>query len=421
MAMNDAYAGYENVVDYGAKPNSFLDDTEAFKMALATGNGIFIPSGVYYVSDTLALENQNMIGAGPFASQIVSICTDPSKPIIRAGRTCVLADFLVKYKEGIVTGTEGEGERVAIWASGSNWPLQRGSSIRNIRIEEVGTCLYAPDDTLSPFDVLHESLELNEFSYRGIDYRARNRLGNVYINIYASSSKPHVDCLMAFENDCSEISMHQITLMHTVCHRAVLRFSGAKTFHISTLHIGDVRLAKPGLGMIEMEGSSGEIRELNVYYSPICEPGLSLVSLGNARYLTEEWAPPNLGNTFYLRIGVFQTVGLNDPTVGPYPAERRGIRPDLVKDFRFIARQPGSEGVYVVEVDHYSYYTFQDDQKQYEEFRCDDDDIVFLNKGDVPRIGPAAGRPVHRLCAGISEYYDTDAKKKWLWTGEEWI
>ena len=423
IAMDQLYEGYVNVLAYGAQPNSFLDDTEAFVQALATGNSVFVPSGVYYVSDTLVMENQNLIGAGTLLTQIVSICTDPVKPIIQAGRSCVLADFLVKYKEGIVTGDEKEGERVAVWASGRNWPMQRGSTIRNIRVEECGTCLYSPQNSLSPFLVAHESLELNEFSYRGIDYRAVHRLGNVYTNIYISSNKPHVDCIIALENDCTEVSMHQISLMHTTCRTAAMRLSGVRSFPISTLHFGDVRVTGPGGALLDIERSSGIIGGLNMCYLPLRDPGLSLVRLGDADYATlEEWEPHGFeDNPFYLRIGVLHACALNDPTIGDYPSEGRGIAPEMVEGFRFFSRRPGSYGEYVVDLEQYNWYTFQDDRQVYKDFACDDEHIRFLRKGILPTCGPASERPTSRLCPGMTTYYDSEAKKKWLWTGEEWI
>jgi hypothetical protein len=87
-----SYAGYKNgtqattftpqkvlnVADFGAQPNDGLDDTKAFRAALAAANKtatsilVQIPAGRFMISDILYLERDNLIvrGAGKGATQL---------------------------------------------------------------------------------------------------------------------------------------------------------------------------------------------------------------------------------------------------------------------------------------------------------------------------------------------------------------
>ncbi len=61
------------VTDFGAVPDDGLDDTKAFKTALAAGEKVLVPPGVFHVSDTLTLgPHQHLMGAAKHLSIIAA-------------------------------------------------------------------------------------------------------------------------------------------------------------------------------------------------------------------------------------------------------------------------------------------------------------------------------------------------------------
>lgn len=417
------YEDYANVADFGARPNSFLDDTEAFLKAIATGNSVYVPAGIYYVSQTLKIENQNFVGGGCFATQIVSTCVSKDTPIIMAGRSCCISDIMLRFDDGIVTGEEKEGERVGILARSDTFPLQRASSITRVRIEKVGTAIYMPRDYIGggPFCIDHSNLELQHFSFRGIDYGARHRIGNSFSNIFMLSDY-EVDCMIHLEGDSANVSMSQITIINSKCRRSAITFSNVYGFNISTLHIGNICITEPGHALLEFNNASGEIGALHCNYIPIDSEDVSLIRLYNADYDLCLSDGKMLESERYIRIGDMTVCGLNDPTQDLFPkSENMGLVAPYDKTFRFVSRKEGSKGKYFVEISGYSYFTFKDDRKAYEEFKCDDDRIEFLKKGTLTPGGPTKDRPKYRLCRYVTEYFDTDIGKKLCWDGEKWL
>lgn len=419
-----SHKDYANVVDFGAKPNSFLDDTEAFLKAIATGNSVYIPEGIYYVSKTLKIENQNFIGSGVFQTHIISINMDKNQPILMAGRSCKITDMLLMYKEGIVTGEEKEGEHVGILMHGETWPLQRGSEIKNLRIENVGTCFYMPRDYAGggPFSIEHANLEFQNFSFRAIDYGAKHRIGNIFSNVFMTSNMETVDSLIHLEGDEVNVSMSQMVMLNTRCRKAALSINNVKGFHISSMHIGGVSVVTEGRGLVELNNSSGEIGALSYNYIPLESDNTSLIKTYNANYdlcLTEKEVVPS---NHYLRIGHLDVCGINDPSADfNYTECNDGLVYPYSEKFKFISREDNSEGVYYVEIGNYSYYTFKNDTEIYEEFKCDDDKIRFIKKGSLIMGGSTAERPRYRLCKYVTEYFDTDLGKKICWDGEKWV
>ncbi len=55
---------FVSVKDFGAKGDGSADDTAAFKAALASGKNVYIPVGIYIISETLYFKNQVIKGGG---------------------------------------------------------------------------------------------------------------------------------------------------------------------------------------------------------------------------------------------------------------------------------------------------------------------------------------------------------------------
>ncbi len=425
--MASPYEGYVNVVDFGARPNSFLDDTEAFLKALSTGKSVFVPDGIFYIKRTLVLENQNLVGCGSMQTHIVSTTNERNVPIVMAGRTCTIKDMLLMFEH--ILGDESEGERVGILVHGKTWPLQRGSIISNLHIKNCGTALYMPRYGLGggpgPFNVEHSNLEIGDFTFRAIDYGARHRVGNIFTNLFISNPTitAPVDTIIRFDGDSNNVSMSHITIIDTVCKKAALSFNCVRGFHVSTVHIGNVGIAENGHAFVELDNSSGEFGAINFTYIPLDCKESSLIKLYNSYYDMYIGDKERQLTNHYLKIGNLDVKCINDPTRTPRYPDRvnDGLVEPYDKCFKFITRDKDGVGTYSVDIANYIYYTFKNDRIAYEKFECDDDRINFVCKGMLPKGGPTSMRPQFRLCKFTTEYFDTDIGKKICWDGEKWV
>lgn len=419
----DMYEGYTNVLEFGAQPNSFRDDTEAFKQAVASSGSVFVPGGIYYVSEPIVLNNQNFVGSGMMATQIISLCPDPAQPIILAGRSCVISDLTIAYKEGFITGAEQRGERVGISTRGETWCLQRGSTIRNVRIEETGTALYSADEHDvygGPFSTLFESLELVNFSFRGIDFSTYCRTGNVFTNLYMYSKKPHVDACIHLSGEDSEVVFHQLNMEETICRNAMQLFD-VRGLQISTVHLQGIEISEPGQAMITMHNSTGTIGTISFYYCPLNHRDISLFEIGDSVYdIRKSWAMNYPETLNLLHINNLHVKGLNDPTVHE-EGRIYGLNDFQDGGFYFFRRGSDARGDYYVEVDQYSWYSFKDDQNVYETMPRDPfGRISFTRLGQLPAGGSTDKRPRFRQCAFTTRYFDTDLGREVIWDGTHW-
>ncbi|WMT39580.1 glycosyl hydrolase family 28-related protein [Paenibacillus sp. D2_2] len=411
--------GYVNVTDYGAVPGDGLDDTVAFQQAIATGKSVFVPAGVYHVQDTLQIQNQNLVGAGMFVTQIVASNPGVKAPVLKAGRTSVVADLGLSFQADLITDREAAGERVGIYTS-AQWSLQRGSTIRNVRISDVGTAIYSPNGAES-FSVTYDTLEIENFSYRGIDFSSDIRTGNVFNNIYLKSSRPHVDVPFALTGEESEVSITQLNVEHTKVNTAIL-LEGVYGLAASTIHIEGVTLRNPNSGYITLDGSTGSIESLSVYYSPIEQQRVSLIQLGDSTYdIGNSFKPETAATAAFLRVGTLHVKGLNDPNADLHGAKAGGLNQSDASGFVFFDRPQTAVGKYTVQLDNYVWYTFQDDQAVYRALPVDPDQrIIFTKLGVVPSWGNTKERPVERLIPWTSMYYDTDLQALLIWNGGQW-
>lgn len=65
-------AVWKNVRDYGAVGDGVTDDTAALQQAITEGGRVFVPAGVYRITDTLVLQEDTMLlGLHPMSTQIV--------------------------------------------------------------------------------------------------------------------------------------------------------------------------------------------------------------------------------------------------------------------------------------------------------------------------------------------------------------
>lgn len=408
--MEEIFSGYVNVVDFGARPNSFMDDTEAFLNAIATRKSVYVPAGIYYVSKTLKIQNQNLLGSGFFQSQIVSINPNPVEPIIMAGRSCKIADLAIKYREDFITGNESAGERVGISTFGMDWPLQRGSSINNVLIAVVGTCLYSPDSSSgAPFAVEHSNLELLDFSYRAIDYGSNDRIGNLFSNIFIHSGMNNVDCMVRLRGRSFNSTLTNIFFQRTVCNTA-LRLEDASGFNLDSIHFESINVTGSNSAFVELKNSFGKIGNAGFSMSQPLSKDSALFRLwlsedGNFGKQTENSIIPFVVDNLYVYNSTFK---------------RANCKSIFPKNFNFIVANGSKNRKYQLDIRNMVFSVESEDRDICNQFPCKGN-IELKQLGQIAVSGSSTERPKHRLCPHRSEYYDTDLGKKLVWDGEDWI
>ena len=132
-----------NIRALGAKGDGRTDDTAAFKEAIAKHRAIYLPSGRYRVTDTLALNpNTVLLGLHPFATQF--LLTDSTPAFVGIGGPKPLLET-PKGGSNIVTGIgldTGQNSR----AVAAKWMAGKDSLMNDVRFLG-GHGMYNPDGT----------------------------------------------------------------------------------------------------------------------------------------------------------------------------------------------------------------------------------------------------------------------------------
>ncbi len=132
-----------NIRTLGAKGDGDADDTAVFKEAIAKHRTIYLPSGRYRVTDTLALNpNTVLVGLHPFATQLV--LTDSTPAFVGLGGPKPLLET-PKGGSNIVTGIgldTGQNSR----AVAAKWMAGKDSLMNDVRFLG-GHGMYNPDGT----------------------------------------------------------------------------------------------------------------------------------------------------------------------------------------------------------------------------------------------------------------------------------
>lgn len=386
-----------NVKDLGAIGDGTTDDTAAFNSAItAAQNGtIYLPIGTYRITDTLSFANIAIVGEG-WDSIIEADIVTATKPLIRAGRSSVLNNLTLRYKTAKITGSEVQGERVLVetYGGGASLPLQRGSLIQRVRTEACGTAFYSPASPNQPaFSVTFDTLEIDGFSFRGFDFQAETRTGNVYSNIYIKSSTYTPDAGFVLDGEESECVINQLNVEHTAFSNAAVVLNNVRGLACGTIHIEGVDITVPDSAYLKISSTSGSIEALSMYYTRMSQNNTSCVQLGSTVY-------DDVGTQYdykvmqYVRFGVFHMKGIAVPnsTLYPsYPANRVGLN-STITGFYFINR-PASFTVRDMYVDINSYVWNgnppNNDASVYQAFPVNpNNNIAFVGKGNYFDVFP---------------------------------
>lgn len=389
---------YYNVQIFGAIPDDGVDDTQAFKNV--AGGVIYVPEGEYIIKSTIAVGNTKLIGAGSDKTIITADFDDPMMPIINTGRTSQIEGITIRFKEGLVTGEETEGQRLGINTS-SDYSTQRGSRFTDVVVENVGTgiCSGIANSVLGRegeedelFSVTFDKFTVKDFSFRGMDFRSGARTGNYFKDITLSSGKYRADAAVYWTGEESETAIGKLTVKDTIAETPIYlnRLHGLSAEEVVLDNVYALHYS-----LITIGSSVCSINKLTLDYSDVHFEENPLIYIDKSQYIQSHIQTLN-----GLHIGTLKLNSFNSAN-----AKRIFQRADNITDPFYITVDE-----YIVTNSDYDWF----------DFPTSEENLIITKKGEIATEGSTSDRPEQCLCPYYSKYYDTDLSKTVVWTGEEW-
>lgn len=365
--------GYIDLEEFGGYASDNKDDTEAFKKALATGRNIYLRKGEYTVSDTICVQDQNIIGADE--TTITATKLDVNAPIIKIGGLCRIENFSIKYDTALLTYKEKEGERVGIQL-GNKTSVSPGTVLREIQISDTGTGLYSPDgENMGACGMRVDTCNISRYSYRGVSFLKKGQYGNHFFNFYICNlhskerfegDEPlYANAAFAVEGEEYNLQADQLNIEGMQVENDLL-LRNCHNAQIGSLHIEAVAVKNAYNGFVKVENSSVKIETVCCYYLKMHQPNQSVFELGNAD------SPNKNGN--YLHVGTLHFKGLGSDTVG--------FKSTNGKSFKMVQRTKDAKGTFNFELDKYVWYTWLGEADVYKSFPTENNpSINYISKG----------------------------------------
>lgn len=404
VAVNNKMSGDFVQADVAGLKQGGVDNYETMQKLLDDGKSIYLGDGSYYVSKTIKLKNAQLIGT---ASTKTSIYGDGDYTLIEADGQFLISD--ISIYNNAVDGSEKQGDKVLI-SLGQNGGVTEGSMIRCVNFGSAGTAIYEAADAVPTQGLDIDTIEYTRVSFAGMDFqsegRKNNHIGNVYMGAIGDRATEVAEVGARFCGSEDNLKIDQFNVEHFSAETSIY-FDGVTNLDISTVHIEGMDIGKQGNGYIQCNNTSGNLGNIVVYWSRVSYENCSFVLLGDA---SEDGSK--------LFIESMQLKGVNDPASfhGSWP--NRGINDN---GFRMIDRIDGSKNEYRIELDNYVPFTYQSDWLTLQSFPCDEEEVVYLKKGNIKQYGTTEERPVNCLCKGYSTYYDTTLGQLLVYDGTNWI
>lgn len=391
-SLNSKTATFVDVRDFGAKADGVSDDYPAFAAAIAAYGLIYVPAGTYLLSQPLDLTNKVLFGAGRNGTSVLlSTNTTITNPVLYAGGATCISQIQLGFKTGIVTGSETGGQRPGIIAYGlaSQLALQRGATLSNLLITNVGTGLYSPPGTTGisgVFSCIFDNIEIQGFTYNGWDFEGGIRTGNVYRDIYINNvgtwlTHP-VNCGFLLTGEESECTIEQLNVEWMSSASTGIFLQGVRALTATAIHFEEVTLTNTFTALLGWTKSSGYIGALTAYYIPIKTSGWFLIQAFDSTY---DGGVANPTTCNELHIGTLHTKGLND---GPQVSSGNGL--NGLSNFFFVDRELSAVGPFYMKIDRWVWNTFQSDSSVYQNFPNDPHTMIQW-------VSTIAGPPVGRV------------------------
>lgn len=306
----------------------------------------------------------------------------------------------IRFKEGLVTGEETEGQRLGINTS-SDYSTQRGSRFTDVVVENVGTgiCSGIANSVLGRegeedelFSVTFDKFTVKDFSFRGMDFRSGARTGNYFKDITLSSGKYRADAAVYWTGEESETAIGKLTVKDTIAETPIYlnRLHGLSAEEVVLDNV--YALHYP---LITIGSSVCSINKLTLDYSDVHFEENPLIYIDKSQYIQSHIQTLN-----GLHIGTLKLNSFNSAN-----AKRIFQRADNITDPFYITVDE-----YIVTNSDYDWF----------DFPTSEENLIITKKGEIATEGSTSDRPEQCLCPYYSKYYDTDLSKTVVWTGEEW-
>ncbi len=380
------------------------DCSDKVNKVLKEGKSIYFGAGKYEFSKSIELKNAQIIGAG---STYTNLVATGNEPLIKADGCFAVKDLSASNQK--TDGSEKQGERV-IFCLGTNGGVTEGSQIMCVGFGKCGTGIYEPEDAKPSNGLVVDTTEFSKVSYAGVELlsngRKDNRISNMYVGAIGEALNDYANVGVRIAGSEENLTVDQLNVEHFRAQTSI-EFSGVKNIDVSSIHIEGMDIAKEGNGYIECNNTSGNIGSVVVYWSRVSYDNSSCLLLGNADKENSE-----------LFIGAVEIKGVNDPASfhGNWP--NRGIKNN---GYKIVDRKEKAENEYLLTVDNYIWFSYQDDRDVLSEFPCDEENITYLKKGNILGYGPTDSRPTKCLCKNYSTYYDTTSEQLLVYDGKDWV
>jgi hypothetical protein len=259
----------------------------------APGSTVFFPAGTYTVTSTIVCNNINIVGVGAATriigstAALVNVSTGIYNPIFRLSTVCNVSNIYAAFDAK--PSSASAGQYVIFWLGNSTvqwYGLQRPSFMNYLWTGACGTSFYNPDTSstndTSVFSTTFSNLRVEDFRYRGFDFRSLYRTGNVYSNIYLNTSEsgtqPNIvtstcDCLFSLAGAESESSVHQLNVEWATFTYAAINLDRCWGFTASTIHLEHLTPATNNLPFVRLNSSCGSIQAFTIYgnYFPLSQ------------------------------------------------------------------------------------------------------------------------------------------------------
>ncbi len=389
--------------DIGVLPDNG-DCSDKVNKALKEGKNIYFDAGKYEFSKSIELKNAQLIGAGSTFTSLIAI---GDEPLIKADGCFTVKDLSASNQK--TDGTEKQGERV-LFCLGTNGGVTKGSKIVCVGLGKCGTGIYEPKNANPSQGLEVDTTEFSKVSYAGVELlsngRKDNRISNMYMGVVGEPINDYANVGVRIAGSEENLTIDQINIEHFRAETSI-ELSGVKNLDASTIHIEGMDIAKEGNGYIECNNTSGNIGGVVLYWSRVSYDNSSFILLGNADEDNSE-----------LFIGAVEIKGVNDPNAfhGDWP--NRGIKNN---GYKIVNRKKNAKNEYLLTVENYIWFSYQDDREVLSEFPCDEENVTYLKKGNILGYGPTENRPEKCLCKNHSTYYDTTIQQLLVYDGKDWV
>lgn len=241
------------------------DWTNAIRTALSECKNVLIPSGTYYINDTIELsDSMHLIGCGRGTTKIIGKFKE--KPLFKIYGGNIKLSSLSLYRDSSLT-IEGN---IGIECGDGHSFLTR-SIIEDLEIINQNVGIYCPPGT-NVYSCTFRDININGYIKGAIYLEPDGSTGCIFDNIYTtnwddySSVKKYTAKFGIFLKNYSECNLRQINIEHSILEYGMY-INSCDTINIENLHVEGYEQTGKYNGIIAVDNSSLEIKNISISFS----------------------------------------------------------------------------------------------------------------------------------------------------------